>query len=72
MSTTPGARYAPTHMVEVGVTGGPTDVEAAPQVATGPLAVAEGTLLPICLPGERGVHGSAGVEDGLHQGAPGQ
>ena len=58
-------------MVEGEVASGPTDVEAAPQVAAGPLTVAEATLLPICLPGERGMHGSAGVEDGLHQGAPG-
>lgn len=38
--------HAPTHMVKVRVTGCPTDVEVAPQVATGPLAVAERTLLP--------------------------
>lgn len=65
-----GARKAPTHLVEGGITSGLADIEAAPQVAAGPLAVAEGTLLPIRLPGERGVHGSAGVEDSLHQGAP--
>lgn len=59
-------------MVEGRVTGGSTDVEAAPKVTAGPLTVAEGTLLPVCLPRERGMHGSAGVEDGLHQGAPGR
>lgn len=57
-------------MIEGGVAGGPADIEAAPQVTAGPLTVAEGTLLHVCLPRERGVHGSAGVEDGLHQGAP--
>lgn len=47
-----GARSAPTHMIEGEVAGGPANIEAAPQVATGPLTVAEGALLPIRLPGE--------------------
>ena len=51
LGTGPPGAIRPTHMVKVGVTGGSTDVEAAPQVATGPLAVAEGTLLPVRLPG---------------------
>lgn len=47
-----GTSRAATHVIEGGVAGGPTDIEAAPQVTAGPLTVAEGTLLPVRLPGE--------------------
>ena len=52
LSTSPRHQTSPTHVVEGEVAGGPANVEAAPQVAAGPLTVAEGTLLPIRLPQE--------------------
>lgn len=57
-------------MVKGRVSSSGADIETVPQVTTGPLTVTEGILLSIGFSRECGMHGSTGIEDGLHQGTP--